>query len=390
MGRHIAFVNAPLTGEIFPTLPIVDALVRRGHRVTYATVPARAAALESVGAEVVTYRSTLPDDGDRGLSRPDRMEYVPMVRRNFLAEAAATLPQLDEAYRDDVPDLIVYRTAMLAGRILTARYGVPSVELWPYLANNEHWSISRHLAVADPESPAGVAFRADIDEFVAAQLDDPKDFHRAEPRHRLMFYPRSFQYRGETFGDGFTFVGPCVGRRPFQESWQPGGGDRPIALISLGTVYNRHIPFYRAAMDAFADSSWQVLLGIGHRTSPAELGDIPANVHVAATVPQFDILRHASVFVTHAGMGSVMEALLCGVPMVTVPQTPEQEVNAERVVELGVGGRLDADGLTAEALRAEVERVVADDAMAHRLGELRREVQACGGAGLAADLIESV
>jgi MGT family glycosyltransferase len=391
LGHHIAFVNAPLTGEIYPTLAVVAELVRRGHRVTYAVPPERAEVVAAAGAQVLTYESVFPADDDPSVKRPDRMGFLPLVRESFLAEACSTLDQLDRLYAGDLPDVFCYRAHLLAPRILAARYGVRGVEMWPFLAANEHWSMGRHLGVAlPPESDEMTAYRQQLDAYIASQLGGSLDaYTAAAPVRQIMFYPQSFQYRGETFGEPSTFVGPCIGARSWQAEWQPPAGDRPVLLVSLGTVYNRHLRFYRAALDAFADSPWHVELALGRRTDPAELGPIPGNVRVSASVPQLAVLAHASAFVTHAGMGSVMESLLHGCPMVTLPQTPEQEVNAERVVALGAGVRLDADAATADELRSAVEHVAADDQVAHRLGEIRREVQDCGGPALAASLIES-
>jgi UDP:flavonoid glycosyltransferase YjiC (YdhE family) len=58
------------------------------------------------------------------------------------------------------------------------------------------------------------------------------------------------------------------------------------------------------------------------------------------------------------------------VPLVCVPQMLEQEVNAARVAELGLGVRLDPDGSDAEDLRAAVDAVTADRD-ARRLDRMR-------------------
>lgn len=39
MGKHFAFVAPPAFGHVNPTLPLVEELVSRGHRVSYATGP---------------------------------------------------------------------------------------------------------------------------------------------------------------------------------------------------------------------------------------------------------------------------------------------------------------------------------------------------------------
>lgn len=63
-------------------------------------------------------------------------------------------------------------------------------------------------------------------------------------------------------------------------------------------------------------------------------------------MPQLDILQRATAFVSHGGMNSTMESLYYGVPMVVIPQMPEQAMTARRVDELGLGLMLDKNTLT--------------------------------------------
>ncbi|GAB4053731.1 macrolide family glycosyltransferase [Catellatospora paridis] len=389
MGRHIAFVNAPTVGEVYPTLPIVAELVRRGHRVGYATVAARAEAVAATGALVVPYTSSLPAESDRDLRRPDRADYIATVREGFLGEARATLPQLAPYFRDDRPDLMVFGMQSLAGRLIAIRDGLPAVQFQSFQAANEHWSIARHLALTVTPRPGMPDHQAQLDAYAAAQGVDPDAVRAFQPSAQLLLYPRFMQFRADTFGERCHFVGPCTGPRPFQQRWAPADPNRPVVLISLGTVYNRLPGFYRTCVEAFAGTRWQAVLAVGERTDPAELGPVPGNVTVAATVPQLDVLAHAAAFVTHAGMGGILEAIRAGVPMLTVPQTPEQEVNALRVAELGVGRPLDSTAPTADALRAAVENLTTDHGVSEALTRLQAEIRTYGGAPLAADLIES-
>jgi MGT family glycosyltransferase len=121
---------------------------------------------------------------------------------------------------------------------------------------------------------------------------------------------------------------------------------------------------------------------------PAVLGPIPPNVDVRPRFPQPAVLRHAAAFLSHAGMNSTMEALYHGVPMLTFPQMPEQVANADRVVELRLGERLDPGTLTPEALEQAVLRVVGDPEIRAGLDRMRGAVRAGGGAERGAQAIE--
>ena len=146
------------------------------------------------------------------------------------------------------------------------------------------------------------------------------------------------------------FVGPCLGKRAAQ-TWTP-PNELPVALVAHG--------------------SHDYESGAGAEAEALDL----AGFHVVSTadgwIPQPAVLRHASVFITHAGMGSVMEALCFGVPMVNKPHKPEQQAVADRGVELGLGVR----GSVRDALACRA-----------RAREFQRRVRQAGGERRAADEI---
>ncbi|MFJ1791856.1 glycosyltransferase [Kitasatospora griseola] len=98
--------------------------------------------------------------------------------------------------------------------------------------------------------------------------------------------------------------------------------------------------------------------------------------------------RRATAFVSCAGMNSVLEALRYGVGLVAVPQTPEQAANVARLVELGLGERLDTKTVGVEALRAAIGRGASDPAVRGSLAGMRRAVLCGGGAARGVGLIE--
>jgi UDP:flavonoid glycosyltransferase YjiC (YdhE family) len=68
----------------------------------------------------------------------------------------------------------------------------------------------------------------------------------------------------------------------------------------------------------------------------------------------------------------------------------DQHDNAQRIHETGFGRRLDTYGHTPDQLRAAVDELLADDALAARLAEVSKTLQAAPGTVRAADLIEQL
>lgn len=130
---------------------------------------------------------------------------------------------------------------------------------------------------------------------------------------------------------------------------------------------------------------------MGSHLDRARLGPPPANVLVRATVPQVEVLRHAAAFVTHGGMNSVLEGLVCGVPLVVVPQQVEQlligQTLAARGAAIVLRHNVSARVVPGAELRAAVVRALGDGSMRAAATALSRSVRAGGGAVAAADAI---
>jgi MGT family glycosyltransferase len=381
----VAFFAPAAAGHVNPTLGLAAELVRRGHRVTYATTTVYAERVAGTGAEVVPVTSTWEGDGDVGTPQFHGRELVRAMGL-LLTETKSMLAQLHDAER---PDLVVHDGTMgWWGRILARRWQVPSVEIWPNLVSNEHWAMSQKYTTFNPLSPAFLLMAVRLSRFLRKQgAEGMQAFMSGEAAAlRLVTLPRAFQYAGETFTDRYEFVGPLVDGRGHQGGWEP-AGDLPVLLVSLGTAYNDRPEFYRTVLSSAADRPWQVVLAVGG-ADLAALGPVPANVEVHRQVPQLAVLRHARVFVTHAGMGGTMEGLHFEVPLVAVPQMAEQRANADRIAELGLGTVLPPEAVTADTLWAAVEAVTGDEHVRERLAWMRAEMTAAGGAPAAADAVE--
>jgi MGT family glycosyltransferase len=396
MTGHIAFFSFPAYAHIAPTLPVAAELVERGHRVTYAVADRFAAEVAATGAAVLPYDSTFP--WEKGLSGAGTKAAMTEMVTSFVTEALSSLPAALDRFAGDVPDLFVHdHAASETARILAKAWDRPVVQTVPTIASSERFSMNReqnkHAAGGPslrPDDPALVEFflrqQELLDRFGLGDVDI--DGFGAEHGPNIVFAPREFQPFGDRFDDRFAFVGPCLPQHEPDTGWAPPADGRPVVLVSLGTSYSPgRVEFFKRCAGAFATGRWHVVMTLGRAIDPAELGPLPANVEARQWVPHPAVLRHADVFVTHAGMGSVMEALGAGVPMVCVPTQVDQHVIAGQVAALGLGrtvpGPLDA----AELVEA-VDAVAVDGPHRAALREMRTHLRNAGGAGTAADVLE--
>jgi MGT family glycosyltransferase len=386
---HIAVLNIPAHGHVNPTLGIVAELVRRGHRVSYAVPEEFGPQVRAAGARLVPYETTLPAS--------DRVEEWPSddpvaMLGLALNEAVSILPGQLRTFDADPPDLVLHDFGALTGRLLAHRYAVRCVCLSSTHVSSAspqerkaRQTMFESLFHDDPRWHAYTkGFRKLLDD---AGIGLPVDDYTGLPERCLVPIPRFFQVNGELVDGRYAFVGPCLGRASLQDRWQA-PPDAPVLLVALGTAGSDRPEFYRRCVEAFAGTRWHLVMSTG-RLDPAVLGPLPGNVETYPSVPQLQVLARATAFVTHAGMGSVLEAMHHGVPMVAVPQVNDQPVNAARIAELGIGRHLSEGEATASALREAVLSVASDPLVARRVAETRSRMRGLGGARAAADLIES-
>ncbi|WP_127502488.1 macrolide family glycosyltransferase [Actinoplanes solisilvae] len=380
---HIAMVSIPAHGHVNPSLEIIRTLVDRGHRVTYANDPRFAELIESTGAELKPYASTLPStDEDWG---GDAIDHLTL----FLDDAIAMLPQLRAAYDDDRPDLFLYDIAGAPARLLGEQWGIPAVQLSPtFVAWTGYEQEMAPMIEGLRADPRGAAYYDRFERWLAdnkSRTTDSLSF-QGRPDRCLALIPRALQPNADRVDPAvYDFVGPVLGDR--SGTWQRPERAEHVLLISLGSAFTRHPDFYRRCIAAFGDlPGWHTVLQIGSKVDPAELGDVPDSVEVHPWVPQLAILEQADAFVTHAGMGGSSEGLYCGVPMIAAPQAADQHANAEQLAALGVARVVDSETVTPEELRSHLKSLL-DPQTAALTKTLKTEVRARSGA---ADLIESM
>lgn len=202
--------------------------------------------------------------------------------------------------------------------------------------------------------------------------------------------PALFEFPRRALPKQVQFVGPLqrtVGSQPVPFPWERLDG-RPLIYASLGTLQNRISGVFRVIAEACDGLDAQLVISTGNGISPAALGKLPGHPVVVSYAPQLDLLRRATLAVTHAGLNTVLEALSTGLPMVAIPVTNDQPGIAARIAWIGAGEAIAYKHLTLQALRAAVVRVRSDPSYRAAAERVRDAIQTGGGAPRAAELIE--
>jgi MGT family glycosyltransferase len=396
MAGHILVLGIPAHGHMRPELAVTEELVRRGHRVSFLTTQAFAPAVRATGATALVHDSLLAQVLGPGQLKdldPDLLAWSAVL---FLQESENLVALARELFADDVPDLVFYDMIVsAAGRSLGMLWDRPAVQSTPSMASNDHYSQMAAIAEFSKvgrDHPAVLELLARAAKFAAGHgLDvEPGLLVDWRAERNLVYAPREFQPAGETFGEGTTFVGACLSREYLRQTWDAAADGLPLVVLSMGTLYNNQPELFRTCVDAFAGQPWQAVVTVGNGTDPAQLGPLPPNVSVHRWIPQLAAVRRAEVFVTAAGLGSLMESLHAGTPPVLVPLVPETRVLSRRAVQLGLGTLLDAADITADTLLDAVRRTAADTELRERLRHMSRVMDEAGGAPRAALALEAL
>lgn len=127
------------------------------------------------------------------------------------------------------------------------------------------------------------------------------------------------------------------------ESWLGERPGRPLAYFTHGTVFHQESgDLFSRVLGGLESLPANTVVTIGREIDPTDSGPRHEHVRVERFVPQRAILPRASVVVSHAGSGTVVSSLACGIPLVLLLMGADQPINADRCEALGVGRVLDA------------------------------------------------
>jgi UDP:flavonoid glycosyltransferase YjiC (YdhE family) len=183
-------------------------------------------------------------------------------------------------------------------------------------------------------------------------------------------------------------TGPLLWEQPFGPV-DPPAGDEPLVLVAPSTAQDPEHRMLRAALEGLADEPVRVLATTNRRDPPSPLS-VPANARLVDWLSYARTMPLCDAVILHAGHGTLVRALSCGVPVVACPAAGDMAENAARVSWAGAGISLPRRLTTPRGVRLAVRKLLVDERYARRARELRDWAQANDGAAAAAAEVEAL
>jgi UDP:flavonoid glycosyltransferase YjiC (YdhE family) len=337
---RVLFSIRPFLGHLHPIAPVARAVRDAGHEVAFATEVSFCSVVERCGF------ASFPAGLDPWAPAPWEGYEFAAVSTRSKAEGLLAIAELwpfDLIVRDPTDFGALIAAEALEVRHATAGFSRFCPTRW--------W---RHV--------------------LGSSLDEVRSAFGLEPDPSLeQLYPWLYLDTVPPWFQDVDELPPGVVRRirpePYEAPPAPGAVcldelpslERPIVLVTLGTVFNRRPDLLARLCRGAVDAGAHVICaaGPGHAALDSII-DRTERVVVVEYVPLSDVLPHCAAVVAHGGYNTVMAALLHAVPLMLVPLGADNTINAKQCVKLGVGAMEPLETLTEARLTGTISRLLSE------------------------------
>jgi len=377
---HILLLPFGSAGDVFPFIWLGRQLLARGHRVTMITAclfeeQARRAGLEFIAwGEAEEFEAMIRDP------RIWKVGLGTKVVFDFAAKAVE--PYLKAIESCEKPDLMLAPVTAFAGRLAREKHGTPliTVHLQPAVFLSVYETPLLHPAMKWLRSmpvwfkKALFALPNPVDLFALPKVRRICEAHGVKPPRSLWrewwdspdgvlaLFPEWFCAPQPDWPKNLQWTFPLedlAKEQPLSPALQAflAAGEPPV-VFTPGSANVQAARFFDVAAKAVGKVGCRaVFVTREPKQVPANL---PPQIHVEAYAPFSTLLKQASVFVHHGGIGTMSQAFAAGVPQLIMYMAHDQPDNADRVERLGAGIGLSVRQFTPDRVAKELRRLLSD------------------------------
>lgn len=381
------FFCIPAHGHFNPTVEVVSELVKRGHNVRYYLTNEFKDRIESSGAKFISIDQYLPN-APEDLNQKVGKDFASLIE--MVVDTTISLEEfIDQEIKDFQPDCIVSDSLCFWGKLFSYKYEIPFISSTTSLAFNQHTaklmkqSFKEMITMFKGMPRINKKIKElnehgfQVENFISIVQNDNET-------NTIVYTTKKFQPMSETFSNCYAFVGPSIHKIEVKNK----SNKKPLIYISLGTILNDNISFYKECIEALKDEAYDVLISAGEKIDISKLGNLPSSIQIYPSVNQIEVLSRTDVFLTHCGMNSVNEALYYGVPMVLFPQHSEENAVAISVERLSAGSRLKRP--TSKYIKKTIKEVLSNVSYKDNALKISQDFQKHNAPILAANFIDKI
>jgi len=399
------FICPNLPGHLNPMTALARQLQARNHEVVF-LYSSGAADLPCIpGPEEDAIRENLPE-----VSKLQGHDAVKFSLRMLMTQTETILKSLPAMVESNGVDALVLDTVQFYAELGAIQWGIPYIQVaaavhfdfsgytplclygWPHqttpvaLARNRE-GVTNFVTLLESVNE-GVKAHA---ESAGLKIDWEDPSSTLSPLASISQLPKAFDFESSHWPSQFHHTGPFhdgKGRGHIDFPWERITGE-PLIYASMGTILNGQIDVFRTIVAALAKhKDLQLVLSVGDQLDPARIGPVPNNAIIVKKAPQLELLKQASVCITHAGLNTVLESLAQGVPQVAIPVAYDQPGVAARIAHKQTGVVTSLDKLTADHLSTLLSEVLSNAIYRDNARKLQKAIVEANGLSVAADLIE--
>ncbi len=412
---HFAVFSPPLQGHLNPFIALALEIQRRGHTVTFFAIPdvgekIRRNGLGFYPLAVQTYPIGSLRQFQDEMARQSGMAAMLYWNQTAVNMAEQIAPELPAALQKMAVDAVLVDQIDLLGVSVAEHLSLPCLTIcntlltnWEpgippafvgldYADTNESQEMNQLVfdKIRNDFAPVFEAIQKWRANWGLKPFDTSRNFFPASTWGQISQQPAGFDFPRTELSPNFCYTAPFrTDGNTVDFPYEKLSG-KPLVYASLGTLVNGHGKVFHEIATACQSLDVQLVISIGLEGDMSQFQDLPGEPIVVHFAPQQELLKHAALTITHAGLNTVLDSLSCGVPMIAIPISFDQAGTAARIKWVGVGEVLTLRRASSQAIHDTIQNVLSQPAYTKRAQQFQRQIAARPGVELAADYIEHV